>query len=222
MSRDDTRLRILNAAGPVFAEKGYEAATIREICSQAGVNVASINYYFGSKERLYVETVKWGHAPEEEPEEPPERPPGTPPDVKLRDFIKGMLTRMLSKRAPWHRQLMMREILNPTVACRELVQVDFRARIGQLLELLDEVLPPDMPSHRRQQTVFSVVGQGLYYHVASEIVTLLVGDEERAAHYSIDQLAEHISEFTLAALGLGPPLTQIAADDSRCDQSSRA
>ena len=53
---DDTRENLLLAAGKVFADKGYEKATVREICKAAGVsNLAAVNYYFGDKERLYIE-----------------------------------------------------------------------------------------------------------------------------------------------------------------------
>ena len=54
---DSTRDRILLEAGPIFAAKGFRATTIREICEQANVNVASINYYFGDKQQLYQQTV---------------------------------------------------------------------------------------------------------------------------------------------------------------------
>ena len=206
MTKDDVRARILDAAGPVFAEKGYDAATVREICRAADVNVAAVHYYFGSKERLYVETVKWAHRPAGEPEGLIQWPPGTPPERKLRDYVHVMLKRMRSERAPWHRQLMMREMLHPSVACRELVQVYFRARFGQLLGILGEILPADVPQHKRHQIGFSIIGQCLYYHVAHEVVTLLVGQEELEAHYGLQELADHITQFALAALGLAPSL----------------
>ena len=56
-----TRSRILNAAGPVFADKGFRDATVRDICQAASVNLASVNYHFGDKQRLYIESVKEAH-----------------------------------------------------------------------------------------------------------------------------------------------------------------
>ena len=49
-----TRERLLKAATDVFVERGYAAATVREICRRASANVAAVNYHFGSKERLYA------------------------------------------------------------------------------------------------------------------------------------------------------------------------
>lgn len=48
----DTKQRILAAALKVFGEQGYNAATLREITSEADVNIAAVNYHFGSKQAL--------------------------------------------------------------------------------------------------------------------------------------------------------------------------
>ena len=47
-----TRLQLIEAAGEVFAEMGFQNATVREICRRAGANVAAVNYHFQSKEAL--------------------------------------------------------------------------------------------------------------------------------------------------------------------------
>jgi AcrR family transcriptional regulator len=49
---NDKQLQILRVAENLFAEKGFEGASVRDIAENAGVNVAMISYYFGSKERL--------------------------------------------------------------------------------------------------------------------------------------------------------------------------
>jgi len=56
-----TRALVLEAAGRIFAEKGYQEATTREICQMAGANSAAVNYYFGSKEGLYDEVLAEAH-----------------------------------------------------------------------------------------------------------------------------------------------------------------
>jgi AcrR family transcriptional regulator len=57
-AQEETRWRLLQAAAEVFAEVGYHAATTREICKRAQVNLASIHYYYGDKAELYREVFR--------------------------------------------------------------------------------------------------------------------------------------------------------------------
>ena len=57
-AQEETRWRLLQAATEVFAEVGYHAATTRAICRRAGVNLASIHYYYGDKAELYREVFR--------------------------------------------------------------------------------------------------------------------------------------------------------------------
>jgi len=49
----DTKTRILDAAEQLFMEHGFEATSLRSLTSAAGVNLAAVNYHFGSKEVLF-------------------------------------------------------------------------------------------------------------------------------------------------------------------------
>ena len=48
----DKQKKILDVAEELIATKGFDATSVRDICSKAGINVAMISYYFGSKEKM--------------------------------------------------------------------------------------------------------------------------------------------------------------------------
>ncbi len=200
--QSDTAQKILAAAGPAFAEHGYRAATVRDICQAAGVNLASVNYHFGDKWQLYVRVIQHAHRRKAQQVPLPPWPPGMPAADKLRDFIRVALTRMIgSEDEPWQAKLMMREVLQPSGAAHELVEGYFRPQLELLLGVLDEMLPTETSTAKRMQWAFSVIGQCLFYRFSQEIMHMIVPDDEMAGGFATEQLAEHIADVSLAALG---------------------
>ncbi|HVX25296.1 MAG TPA: TetR family transcriptional regulator [Parafilimonas sp.] len=55
----DKRTHIIETAMDLFAGKGYEGTSIRDIAEKASVNLAMVNYYFGSKEKLFEKIVEY-------------------------------------------------------------------------------------------------------------------------------------------------------------------
>src|SRR5688572_33304361 len=53
----DTRQRMIDAAARLFADKGFQNVTVREICRASNANVAAVNYHFGDKAGLYRAVV---------------------------------------------------------------------------------------------------------------------------------------------------------------------
>ena len=201
---DDTRAKLLDAAGEVFAANGFQAATVREICGRAGTNLAAVNYHFGDKERLYVEAVKHAQCSGEE-ESFPQWPADTPPPVKLREYIHRMLAGFLDHRRPvWHARLMAREMADPTEACVALVDSYIRPSYELLNRILAELLPPETSAADRHLIAFSIVGQCVHFKIHRPIAVHLVGEEEYAT-YDVARLADHVARFSLAALGHGKP-----------------
>lgn len=58
MERQSTKQKILSAALDHFAAVGYADTTVSMICDKAGVNIAAVNYHFGSKELLFQKTIR--------------------------------------------------------------------------------------------------------------------------------------------------------------------
>jgi AcrR family transcriptional regulator len=197
---DDTPSRLILAAGEVFAEKGFEAASVREICSRAGTSLASIGYHFRDKEGLYTEVVK-AAACSPRADQDLEWPPGTTPERKIRELIRARLTAMLSSNLPrWADQVMVRAMAEPTQATSDFIVQSIRPKFEQLFSVLAELLPPDTSPRDLHLAGISIFAQCMHYRILAPVTRLIVGDEEYGS-YTVDRLTEHIAGFSLAALG---------------------
>jgi AcrR family transcriptional regulator len=204
---ETARRRIVEAAGVVFAAKGFQASTVREICQLAEVNIAAISYYFEDKASLYREILRVAAEQEIQAYPLPKWTPDTLPATRLHDLILVVMRRLGGVgQGMWQSRLIVRELLQPTEFCPELSQNHFRPHFELMLGILDEILPATTPAHARLQTAQSIFGQCISFRVTSEASRLVLGDEAMSSHYSPEDLAKHITQFTLAALGLGAPL----------------
>src|SRR5215510_14744096 len=113
----ETRQRLLEAAGEVFAARGFRAATVREICQRARANLAAVNYNFGDKERLYAAVLQYTfHCAEPSPLDLGLGVEATV-EERLQAFTRSPLLSLLAEGRPaWHRKLVTREMGEPTRA----------------------------------------------------------------------------------------------------------
>lgn len=199
---DGPRERILEAAGKIFAEQGFEKATIRDICALAEVNLAAVNYHFRDKESLHKAIIRHAHEIAVVQVPLPEWETDTRPEKKLRDFVRTMIERMLvMRRLPWQAKLMMREFMQPTGACLEIVEDYVRPHFQILLGILDEMVPAETPEHRRYQLAFSVIGQCMFYKVNDPVIAMLVPEDQLQEYFVPATLSDHIADVVLASLG---------------------
>lgn len=201
---DDTKQRLIDAAGTIFAEKGYEAASVRDICQLAKANLAAVNYHFGGKRQLYVMAVRHAQCCRQEDVPFPEFPADLPAAERLRAFIGVMFERMLSADRPkWHLEIMLHELARPTEACAAVVEDYIRPMADALRAILNDLLPADLSEEQRWMIGFSTVAQVLFYYIHQPIIRLLTHSDADPL-FPLDQLADHVTRFTLAAIGAGP------------------
>jgi AcrR family transcriptional regulator len=199
----DARERLLAAAQEAFAAHGFEGATVRDICRAAGANIASVNYYFGDKEKLYVETVKRAHTRAVRMDSIV-IPAEAPPVEKLRAFIRAMVTRMHAPASPSAMKLLIREMSDPGKAAHVVV-AEFIQPVAFVLRGILRELLPHLDNQHLLMTGFSVMGQCLFYRQNRPVVELIFGKEPVAA-LDADAVVDHVIRFTLAALGYAEPL----------------
>jgi TetR/AcrR family transcriptional regulator, regulator of cefoperazone and chloramphenicol sensitivity len=199
-----TRQRILDAAAEVFSERGFREATIREICSRAGTNLASVNYHFGDKEGLYREVLRYADtcaAAIKPIQEQLAAASGLDARAKVRLFIRGYIAAMVeSGKLTWHNRLISREMVEPSPALDAIVTENIRPRSQMLDSLVRELLGPAADDGERvARCKLSIVGQCLMYHMGRHVIRHL-HPEYSLTSDSIDRVAEHIAEFSLAAI----------------------
>ena len=202
---DGTRTKLLDAAGQVFAESGFQAATVREICARAGVNIALVNYHFGDKLELYTEVLR--HSVGASGNGIINKAIGSkaPPEGAFRELIHAMLLRVCRADRPgWHFRLMMHEFAQPTPAMASVIDETMRPVYDRFRELIGFMLdlPPDHDKVRL--STHSVIAQVVHYahgrHVNSRVWPELELHPAR-----IEQIATHIADFSLAGLGRSAP-----------------
>ena len=200
----DPRVRILLAAGREFAERGYEAATVRDICTAAGVNVAAVNYYFGDKRRLYVESVRRAHEERVGREPLPEWVTGTPAERRLGDVVDHLLRRTPGLGgASWQARLLLRELVQPTDACRGVVEDHVRPRFAAILSILEELSAGCLPQSELKWLAISIIGQCLLHGAAGEFVGMFLPPDDIDALQSPAPLAARITRHALAVVAAG-------------------
>jgi AcrR family transcriptional regulator len=197
---DPTREKLLEAAGPIFADRGYQAATIREICARAGANVAAINYHFGDKLGLYTEVLQQSVRAAQLIAVQNTLHQNTPPEDILRALIRARLRSISGDDLPdWHSRLLAHELAQPSPALRQLIDEVARPICKRLLELIGGMigLPPNDDNTRL--CAKSVVGQVLAYILPGPLLTE-IWPELRMTPEKVERIADHIADFSLSYL----------------------
>ncbi len=193
-----TRDHLLRSATEVFAEFGYEHATIKEICSRAGANIAAVNYHFRDKENLYRQVLKL--IIEQSTQSHPialQYPPVACPQEKLRLFIRAFLSRGFNApRFDLASKIFSHEKAAPTFGFNELFDAIIFPLTCVLRGIVREILGPDAPDANINLHACSIISQCVFYFDARPVVARFRGKADFTPQ-ELDGLADHITRFSL-------------------------
>ncbi len=183
----------------MFADKGFAAATVRDICDQAEANVAAVNYHYGDKIGLYRAVFR--HAAgccSAEGEQDPGAA-GASPAERLRWWVSGFLGDLVAKDvAGWPARLMARELAEPSAVLDEYIDAGARPRYELLLTILSAAHPGIGEADLRRSAA-SVIGQVIFYHHGKPFIARLSPTFALTAE-AVEAIADHITRFSLAGL----------------------
>jgi AcrR family transcriptional regulator len=195
---DPTRDKLLNVAGRIFADRGYQAATIREISIAASVNVAAVNYHFGDKLGLYTEAVQQSLQAAEIEAVQNALEQSAPLEEILRAVIHARLRSICrGDRPDWHFRILAHELAQPTPALQHLIDKVGRPLFTRLLELIGKMIGLPANDEKTRLCTISVMGQIVVYVFAAP---LLQGawPELKMTPKQVERIADHIADFSLS------------------------
>ncbi|MDI1294081.1 MAG: CerR family C-terminal domain-containing protein [Methylobacter sp.] len=195
-----TRQRLLVTASRIFAEKGYQDATIAEICEQAETNIASVNYHFGDKENLYLEA--WRYAFQEDLRNHPSDggiDPETSAEVRLAGRIKSLIARIADPNSSFF-AIVHKEMAQQTSLLQKIMEQEINPERQALMALIKEVLGEKATDKQLQFCHASIIGQ--CFHLL-KVKNMKLSDETRRYVMDLNDaeaFAEHVVKFSLAGM----------------------
>jgi len=182
MAENDCRGALIAVATPLFAAKGFNGVSVRELAAAAGVNISMISYYFGGKEGLYAEVlneqfVTLKRAAEIKSME-------ADPLRKFELYVRATVARY--RKNPYLLRFYTSELTNPTPCFETIVKPAIKGVVQTLIETFSEGL-----SHEKfregldpTDTVLALAGMINFYFLL-----------EPATHELVDHSAERDEEL---------------------------
>lgn len=209
----DTKERILAAAEALFMEQGYAATSLRAITAQAGVNLAAVNYHFGSKEALIREVFDRRLGPLNQARldylarvefEAGGRP--LTPEKILEAMITPVvqLSRDPLKRGAVFLRLLGRALSEPADTMKQVLPIHYRDVVLRFKEALVRALP-DVPEQELVWRMHFTFGAMAYAMAGNDALQLITTCEVEDAD-DAEAIIRRLVPFLAAGLKAPVPL----------------
>ncbi|MFW5959908.1 MAG: TetR/AcrR family transcriptional regulator, partial [Chitinivibrionales bacterium] len=204
VAETSTKERIINTASFLFAEKGYRDATNADICSASDVNIAAINYHFGSKAELYrvvyqelVERASkiypldsglaWNASAED----------------RLKAFVRAVVNRLNDSGAIGclHR-IHMSEFFDSTGILDDLISEFIEKENKYMKASIKEVLGDDSKDKDVTLSAMSILSQCIFI-TSEKIGDFIEPDSDEEMSISIEDISDHIINMTMYGIKRG-------------------
>ncbi len=194
------RAQLIDHGARIFAAKGYAAASTREICQAAGVNVAAIHYYFGDKEGLYRAILT----------EPIAAIAGefgafADPALTYADAVRQVLQPFVAMaleaeaRSPHVHRLHLRELLEPSAVFREIVTQVVAPQHDALAGLIARHCGLERPDAGIHQLAFALIAMANDYCMSREFMRMLA-PEVLAPEDALRRIVDRLVGYSVALL----------------------
>jgi AcrR family transcriptional regulator len=191
----ETRQSILDAAMTIFADRGYRAATVRDICAAADVNIAAINYHFGDKAALYGEVLAYAYATLS-PQPMPRLQDHSTATGAFEAWVHWYVDRMVGDHGQTVGRLMMHAMADPSCGIDVLADRGIQPVFDELRSMVRALASDAIDDDTAARFALGVVGQCLIYRSSTGLLGHVQGVPEQDVH----AIAAHICASSIAAI----------------------
>ncbi len=198
---DPVHEKLLDAAEKLFAEKGFDGTSVRDITAEAKCNVAAVNYHFGGKDNLYTEAFRrklilLRDVRVTRIDEVMARGGETTLEDLLRAFGKAFFEPLVGvSSGPRFIKLWLREMLDQRLPAAMFIEETFRPVLGSLQQALMKVCP-GLDEPRAMSAAHAVVAQLAHVLRVHEFWT----QEHDSPEFDLDSALEQVVEFSAAGI----------------------
>lgn len=197
-----TRERLLAAGLEVFRAKGFADASVREICTRAGANVAAVSYHFGGKEGLYRAILERGRTRVAALETMP-RLAAFDGDAEacLAAWLRWNVQRLIGDPADRaFMDLMHHELRAPTPFLDEVVRLGMHPVHAELVGLLCALTGRTADDPLVLHASVFVMGQCLVYKTGQPVLERIPSMQAASGTFDVDTIAEAMTRFVLGGI----------------------
>jgi len=193
-----TRDLLIETAGELFAEHGFAGTSIKMIAEKSNQNIAAVNYHFGGKQNLFLETLRFVLGIIMTPI-PAKKHGKTKPAKLARElsaYVSERTRLLLSSTTPqWYGRLIVRAIFDVPSEVHKIGIELFSPDFDYLTDLALQYEAAIEPAEARRWA-YSVVGQ-IFFYVFGRNVILLANNLSSYSEDYIDAVSKQIGEIAL-------------------------
>lgn len=206
----DKKEHIMKVAVALFAEKGFEGTSIRDLAHQADVNIAMINYYFGSKEKLFVALLEAKARFMRDRIDALQNDASLSEIEKIDQIIDGYVTRFLSQ-PDFHRVLQQELLVTNRVILHQNVIEIFNKNTQDIVAIIEKGIRKKIFKHVDPPLLFaSIVGTINQVMMSKSMCNILMkkemGDDPYSDPALSKRLIHHIKQMVHDHLLIQPAL----------------
>lgn len=189
-----TKSLIIDCAGKLIAQYGFSKVTSKKICEEANINLAAINYHFGSRENLYIEVLKEVHQYLINIDELNKISLSSlTPKEKIETFIDIFVADSFNENN-WHIKVWAREVINPSPYINQILSLEIFPKLKIVAKIFGEYTGLPVTDQRLYSCILNTM--------APFILSFLVykSGEPLPIRYPLKDLVSHLKKFIFAGL----------------------